>query len=169
MRKVRLVAWPVSTVIWAIYALWRSQALPEGRDRLSLFAAMPFALILGYGLALIAVLAWSHRDTWRTVLRPRRGSILGAICLGFVTPYGVFDWVPGIMGVLGLVFTFTAELSVPFYGLAILLLPGLAWYPIAALLVVGIARRLARVAAFVLMFWASYSAVLLWAGHLTFF
>lgn len=136
------------------------------------WAALPFAVLFGLGVAVVLGLAWANRRRWRVVLHPNRGRVIGAVALTFVTPLMVFSWMPWILGGLLLAglgyltnnglpqFSFADALSF----LASILVPTLFWYPISCLIVSGIKSRWVRVAVYSLMFWAAYSAIILMTG-----
>jgi hypothetical protein len=135
---------------------------PEG------LAALPFAALLGLGLAVLVGLGWANRQRWRAVLRPNRGRVIGALVLGFVTPVAVYSWAPFILGGLWLFLGLPMiQEGSPGAFLAGTLAIGIAsalWYPAACLIVSGIHNRWARVAIFALMFWSAYSAFILVQG-----
>ena len=139
-----------------------TEVKPEG------LAALPFALLLALGLAVLIGLAVVNRHRWRAVLRPNRGRVIGALALGFVTPVAVFNWGPWIIGGMWLTLGFPAlQAGRPsgfFFGLMVLTAAAALWYPFACLIVSGIHGRLMRVAVFALMFWAGYAAIILAVG-----
>lgn len=124
--------------------------------------AVPFALVLAYGVAVIAVLFWGNRRRLRRVLRWNRGRVIGAAALAFVTPIAVFDWVPWILGGLTL-FVLGNPLGVGLLALILAFASGF-WYPVAALIVSGTRSRWLRFGLFCLMFWAGYAALVLFGG-----
>lgn len=161
------------TVLFAlavfILRLWVIEALNPAIDPKGI-AALPSAAVFAFGLALVITLAVANRHRWRAVLHPNRGRIIGAAVLAFVTPVVVFSWIPWIIGglivVLGSVVLTNnpQEYSLVLYALAILMAATALWYPVACLIVSGLASRWARVAVFCLMFWTAYSTVILVLG-----
>ena len=165
--RVRWVALPMAVLIWALAVFWRAPMLvgqPGMVFVVSPLTAVPFALVLAYGVAAIAVLFWGNRHRLRRVFRWNWGRVMGAAALALVTPVAVFDWVPWILGGL------TAMLFVPMvatgdpWGLGIVLLAVGLWYPVAALIVSGTRSRWLRFGLFCLMFWAGYAALVLFGG-----
>jgi hypothetical protein len=98
--------------------------------------------------------------------------VLGALALGFVTPIGVFSWLPWILGgmwlQLGVPALFRGWPSGFFFGLMLIGVASVVAYPIACLIVAGVRGRLWRVAVFGLMFWAAYGGIILFQGNLRF-
>jgi len=96
-----LLSFVVAFLVWTAYLAWRRPIL---LDRPSVFhvpgPTMSFiaALIFGWGVALILMLAWRHRNRWRTVLRPTPARLLGALGLVYVLPFAIFGFVPWIVG-----------------------------------------------------------------------
>jgi hypothetical protein len=137
-------------------------------------AALPFAAIVAFGLALVICLAVANRHRWRAVLHPNRGRIIGAAVLAFLTPFVVFSWVPWIIGG-AVVFLGSVVLSndpqrysLALYGLAMLVAATAFWYPVACLIISGFRSWKMRVAVFALMFWTAYSASILTLGTMIF-
>lgn len=132
------------------------------------WAALPFLVLLALGLAVLIGLAVANRGRFRAVLRPNRGRVVAALAMGFVTPIAVYSWLPWIIGGMWLMLGLPAlQEGNPwgfFFGLLMVGLAALVWYPIACLIVSGIHHRAVRVAIFALMFWAAYSAILLLTG-----
>lgn len=132
------------------------------------WAALPFLLLLALGLGVLIGLMRANRARMQAVLRPNRGRVIGALVLGFVTPFAVFDWLPWIVGGLSLSFAFAAlagaQIGASLLVVSFWLIASAVWYPASCLIVSGIRSRWLRVALFALMFWAAYSAVLLVAG-----
>ena len=166
-RLVRRVALPMAVLIWALAVFWRAPML-VGQPRMvfvvSPLTAVPFALVLAYGVAAIAVLFWGNRHRLRRVFRWNWGRVMGAAALALVTPVAVFDWVPWILGGL------TAMLFVPMiatgdlWGLGIMMLAVALWYPVSALIVSGTRSRWLRFGLFCLMFWSGYAGLVLFTG-----
>ena len=166
-RRVRRVALPMAVLIWALAVFWRAPML-VGQPRVvfvvSPLTAVPFALVLAYGVAVIAVLFWVNRHRLRRVFRWNWGRVIGAVALAFVTPVAVVDGMPWILGGL------TAMLLVPMVatgnlgGLGIVMLVAGLWYPVSALIVSGTRSRWLRFGLFCLMFWAGYAALVLFGG-----
>ena len=166
-RRVRRVALPMAVLIWALAVFWRAPML-LGQPRMVFVAspltAVPFALVLAYGVAVIAVLFWVNAHRLRRVLRWNWERVIGAAALACVTPVAVFDWLPWILGGV------TALLFVPkvamgdLWGLGIVTLAVGLWYPVAALIVSGTRSRWLRFGLFCLMFWAGYAALVLFGG-----
>lgn len=132
------------------------------------WAVLPFAGVLALGLAVVIGLAWANKGRWRGVLRPNRGRVIGALVLGFVTPFGVINWGPWLLGFLVL-FTLTGSAGGGgpgqwFAALGIFAAVTVLWYPVASLIVSGIQSRVVRVAIFALMFWAIYAGFLVFVG-----
>lgn len=163
---VCVLALPLLLVLSAIHRISIAprtpKIVPQG------WAAMPFLVLLALGLAVLIGLAVANRGRFRAVLHPNRGRVIGALVMGFVTPIAVYSWLPWIIGgmwlTLGLPALQDGNLKGFFFGLQMLGLAALLWYPIACLIVSGIRRRAVRVAIFALMFWAVYAAVLLVTG-----
>lgn len=158
-RRVRLIALGLSVLIWGAYVLLRMDDLPAQEGFVyaaTPLTAIPFALILGYGLATIFGLLLANRHRLRGVLRLTRGHIIGALALALVTPMVIYDWLPWI--VLGLL-----AFVIPFGILPAVILT-LLWYPVACLIVSGTKSKLLRFGLFCLMFWATYSAQMLLFG-----
>ena len=131
------------------------------------WAALPFALLLALGLAVLMGLVRANRHRWGTIWRQTRGRVIGALVLGFLTPVAVFDWFPWIAGGLSLSLGLGVLSGGGISGLAVLAfwpLASLLWYPAACLIVAGIHGHVMRVAVFALMFWAAYSAIILFVG-----
>lgn len=128
---------------------------------------MPFAALLALGIAVLMGLAMANRHRWRAVLRPTRGRVIGALALAFLTPFVVINWGPWLLG-LFVLFTLTGAagsgLGQGLAGLGIFAAAVILWYPAACLIVSGIRGRVMRLAIFALMFWASYSAFLVFTG-----
>lgn len=164
-RLVRTVALPLAVLIWALAVLWRAPMLGGQRDIVfvvSALTAVPFALVLAYGVAAIAVLVGVNRHRLRRVFQPNWGRVIGAVALAFVTPVGIFDWGPWILGGLSF-FAFANLQSLGFMALVWAIAAGV-WYPVAALIVSGTRSRWLRFGLFCLMFWAGYAALVLFAG-----
>ncbi|MGL4236863.1 hypothetical protein, partial [Tabrizicola sp.] len=142
------------------------QIVPNG------LAALPFAAIFSFGIALILCLAYANRHRWRTVLRPSWGRVIGAMVLLVVTPVAVFTWLPSILGfAIGIVILLMVEAGswdIDLGFLALLIMSMLIWDPVSCLIVSGISSRWVRVAVFCLMFWTAYCAVILTLGTRTF-
>ncbi|WP_430465063.1 hypothetical protein [Tabrizicola sp.] len=136
------------------------------------WAALPFAAMLAFGLAVVIGLAVANRGRWRAVLWPRRSRVLGALALGFVTPIGVFSWLPWILGgmwlTLGLPALQEGQPSGFFLGLMLIGGASVLAYPLSCLIVAGVKSRIWRVAVFGLMFWAAYGGIILFQGNLRF-
>ncbi len=101
-RWVRRVALPMAVLIWALAVFWRAPML-VGQPRMvfvvSPLTAVPFVLVLAYGLAVIAVLFWVNRHRLQRVFRWNWGRVIGAVALAAVTPVAVFDWgMPWVLG-----------------------------------------------------------------------
>lgn len=151
---------------WGVVEPTNPVIVPKG------WAALPFAGVLALGLSVVIGLTWANRDRLRSVLRPRRSRVLGALALGFVTPIGVFSWLPWILGgmwlTLGLPALQEGRPSGFFFGLMLIGGASVVAYPIACLIVAGIRGRVMRVAVFGLMFWAAYAGIILFQGNLRF-
>ncbi|OYU41245.1 MAG: hypothetical protein CFE33_04125 [Pseudorhodobacter sp. PARRP1] len=97
-RQVRRVAWPLAVLIWGLAVFWRAPMLvdqPRMVFVVSPLTAVPFALVLAYGVAVIAVLFCGNRHRLRRVI--------GALGLELGTPLALVDWVPVVLGgVLGM-------------------------------------------------------------------
>ena len=136
------------------------------------WAVVPFAGVSAFGLAVVIGLGVAHQGRWRTVLRPRRNRVLGALALGFVTPIGVFSWLPWILGgmwlTLGLPALQEGRPSGFFFGLMLIGGASVVAYPVACLIVAGVKSRVWRVAVFGLVFWAAYAGIILFQGTLRF-
>ena len=105
-RWVRRVALPTAVLIWALAVFWRAPMLagqPGMVFVVSPLTAVPFALVLAYGLAVIVVLFWENAHRLRRVFHWNLGRVIGAVALAIVTPVAVFDWVPWILGGLAAV------------------------------------------------------------------
>lgn len=139
-----------------------AEVTPEG------LAALPFALCLALGLAVLIGLAVANRKRLRAVLRPNAGRVIGALLLVFITPLAVFDWLPFFFGGIAigtvLALSVQGQLLWALMSLAALPVAFALWYPFACLIVSGIHNRALRVAVFFLMFWAAYSAIILAVG-----
>ena len=165
---VRWVALPLAVLIWALAVFWRAPVLAGQQGVVfvvSALTAVPFALVLAYGIATLVVLFGVNRHRLRRVFRPNLGRVIGAVALAFVTPLAVFDWLPAILGGV------TAILSVPMAlsngdvgGFGIVALAVGLWYPASALIVSGTRSRWLRFGLFCLMFWACYAALVLFGG-----
>lgn len=160
----------MAVLIWALAAFWRAPMLagkPGMVFVVSPLTAVPFALVLAYGVAVIAVLFWGNRHRLRRVLRWNLGRVIGAVALAFVTPLAVLDWVPVILGgVMGAMLVAGGGEGVQ-WGLGFaLILAGVAvlWYPVSALIVSGTRSRWLRFGLFCLMFWSGYAALVLFSG-----
>ena len=167
-RLVRWVALPLAVLIWAVAVFWRAPML-IGQPRMVFVAspltAVPFALVLAYGVAAIVVLFWSNRHRLRRVFRWNLGRVIGALALALVMPLAVFDWLPWILGgVAAMLFVPLAVSTGDLWGLGIVLLAVGLWYPVAALIVSGTRSRWLRFGLFCLMFWAGYSGLVLFTG-----
>ena len=164
-RRVRRVALPLAVLIWALAVFWRAPML-LGQPRMVFVAspltAVPFALVLAYGVAVIAVLFWVNAHRLRRVLRWNLGRVMGALALAFVTPVAVFDWLPWILG--GLTFFAFEDLQSIGFILLVWTVATSLWYPVAALIVSGTRSRWLRFGLFCLMFWAGYAALVLFGG-----
>ncbi len=137
---------------------------PQQEYQATAITAVPFALVLGYALAVIAGLIRANRHRMRAVLRPNLGRVLGAIVLMLITPLVVVNWLPWIIGMLAPFVIGQWRLAVLLPMLLLLGVPALAWYPVSCLIVSGVKRKLWRLMLFALMFWASYSALVLVQG-----
>lgn len=151
---------------WAVVEPANPQIVPKG------WAVLPFAAMLALGISVLAGLAFASRGRWRAVLRPRRSRVLGALALGFVTPIGVFSWLPWILGgmwlTLGLPALQEGQPSGFFLGLMLIGGVSVLAYPLSCLIVAGVKSRIWRVAVFGLMFWAAYGGIILFEGNLRF-
>ncbi|MES2432313.1 MAG: hypothetical protein V4586_00630 [Pseudomonadota bacterium] len=166
-RRVRRVAWPLAVLIWALAVFWRAPMLvdqPRMVFVVSPLTAMPFALVLAYGVAVIGVLFCGNMHRLRRVLRWNLGRVIGAAALAFVTPVAVFDWVPWILGGVAAVLFVPKVTSGDLWGLGIVMLAVGLWYPVSALIVSGTRSRWLRFGLFCLMFWAGYAALVLFGG-----
>lgn len=136
--------------------------MPQG------WAILPFAIFLGLGLAVLTGLAMANRARIRAVLRPSRGRVIGALILGFLTPFAVYDWLPWIVGGASLILVIAAltegQVGIVLRMALIWFLASAFWYPASCLIVSGTGNRRLRVALFALLVWAAYAAVLLAAG-----
>jgi hypothetical protein len=172
IRRLLALAALIFTITLAVRLWWIEPAFPLITPKGP--AAVPFAAIFAFGLALILTLAHTNRHRWRAVLRPNRGRIIGAAVLAFVTPVVVFSWVPYIIGgavvIVGSVVLSNnpQQYSVVLYGPAILIAATALWYPVACLIVSGFRSWKMRVAVFALMFWTAYSASILTLGTMIF-
>lgn len=144
---------------------WIEKASPEIAPKA--WAALPFATLLGLGMAVVIGLVLANRQRWRAVLRPSRGRVIGALVLTFVTPVVVINWGPWTLGPLAL-FTLTgiagSGLAQGFEAFGLFAAGAILWYPVASLVISGIRSRPMRLAIFALMFWASYSGILIFSG-----
>lgn len=164
-RRVRWAALPMAVLIWALAVFWRAPMLvgqPSMVFVVSPLTAVPFALVLAYGVAVIAVLFWGNRHRLRRVLRWNLGRVMGTVALACVTPVAVVDWLPWILGGLTL-FVLGNLLGVGLLALVSAVAAGL-WYPVSALIVSGTRSRWLRFGLFCLMFWAGYAALVLFGG-----
>ena len=170
LRWVAVLALPLTAALmalrWGVVEPANPVIVPKG------WLALPFAAVLALGLSVVIGLAWANRDRLRNVLRPRRSRVLGALALGFVTPIGVFSWLPWILGgmwlQLGVPALFRGWPSGFFFGLMLIGVASVVAYPIACLIVAGVRGRVWRVAVFGLMFWAAYGGIILFQGNLRF-
>ena len=172
-RKLIRSLWlAASALVWLGYVAFRyPQIDPEEFSiyfRPTPLTSLPFALVLGYGIAMLAGLAWVNWHRPYSILRFTRGHAIGTVILILLTPLLVVNWIPWIFGGW---FIFYIGVdgpgnSGPAYGILALLV--ICCYPIAVLLVSGIRDRRLRVAAFALVFWAVYCALILWGGVMDF-
>lgn len=167
-RLVRRGALPLAVLIWVLAVFWRAPML-LGQPRMifvvSPLTAVPFALVLAYGVAAIVVLFRSNRHRLRRVFRWNLGRMIGALALALVMPLAVFDWLQWILGgVAAMLFVPLAVSTGNLWGLGIVMLAVGLWYPVAALIVSGTRSRWLRFGLFCLMFWAGYAALVLFAG-----
>jgi hypothetical protein len=170
LRWVAVLALPLTAALmalrWGVVEPANPVIVPKG------WLALPFAAVLALGLSVVIGLTWANWDRLRNVLRPRRSRVLGALALGFVTPIGVFSWLPWILGgmwlQLGVPALFRGWPSGFFFGLMLIGVASVVAYPIACLIVAGVRGRVWRVAVFGLMFWAAYGGIILFQGNLRF-
>lgn len=166
-RLVFGLALALSVTLMVARAIWEGLADPPIVPRG--WAVLPFAFLLGLGLAVLIGLGWANRHRWRAVMRPNRGRVIGALVLGFVTPMVVFSWLPWIFGgfwlMLGLPALQNGDPAPFFLGLLLTGAAALFWYFPVCLIVSGIRRRWLRVALFALMFWAAYAGIILVLGN----
>ncbi|MEO5615675.1 MAG: hypothetical protein ABIR04_12265 [Cypionkella sp.] len=158
----------MAVLIWALAVFWRAPML-VGQPRMvfvvSPLTAVPFALVLAYGIVAIAVLFWVNGHRLRRVFRPNLGRVIGAVALALVTPVAVFDWgLPWVLGGLTAMLWIPAIGTGDLWGLGIVALAVGLWYPVAALIVSGTRSRWLRFGLFCLMFWAGYAALVLFGG-----
>jgi hypothetical protein len=157
----------IFALTFAARLLWLEPTFP--RIKPNGISAVPFAAIFALGFALLLTLAHTNRDRLRAVLRPSRGRIIGAVVLALLTPIAVFSWVPWVLGgwVVFAAFLVFEERSMEPFLAAIALITAAAglWYPAAALIISGLHSLILRVAAFALMFWTAYSAIILVVGN----
>jgi hypothetical protein len=131
-------------------------------------AALPFATIFAFGVAVVITLAIANRHRWRVVLWWNRGRVIGAVALTFVTPFVVYSWAPWIVGPLYLTIMQAAFMDdtplLLLWGSAIVAAVCGFWYPVSCLIVSGIKSRWVRFAIFCLIFWSAYSLIILLVG-----
>ena len=167
-RWVRRVALPMAVLIWALAVFWRAPMLvgqPSMVFVVSPLTAVPFALVLAYGLAVIAVLFWVNRHRLHRVFRWNWGRVIGAVALAAVTPVAVFDWgMPWVLGGVAALLFVPKVATGELWGLGIVTLAVGLWYPVSALIVSGARSRWLRFGLFCLMFWAGYAALVLFGG-----
>ena len=157
----------VGLIIWAVNArvaaIDQTNGIPS-EGKLPLSIAIIASLLVSLALGTIFSLGLSNRKRWRIVFHPNRGRIFGAVILSFLTPLQIFSYVPMILGPTFLFFIS----AVPLRLIVGFLLSTLMWYPVSCLLVSGVRNRLLRVALFSLMWWGSYSGLLLYLGYRVF-
>ncbi len=168
-RRAALIALPVfvAVLVWALYARVAPVDATTGQTpvgKLPLWVAIATSGIAAMMAGAVLSLAISNYRRWRVVLHPNLGRVLGTLTLWFLTPLTIFAYVPWILGpTLGFI---VFGVSPPVLALSLLGL--LLWYPVSCLLVSGVGHRLLRVALFSLVWWGSYSALLLYLGYQVF-
>ncbi|MFC3183141.1 hypothetical protein [Cypionkella sinensis] len=165
---VRWVALPLAVLIWALAVFWRAPVLLGQQGVVfvvSALTAVPFALVLAYGIATLVVLFGVNRHRLRRVFRPNWGRVIGAVALALVTPFAVFDWLPAILGgVTAILFVPMALSNGDVGGFGIVAVAVGLWYSVAALIVSGTRSRWLRFGLFCLMFWSGYAGLVLFTG-----
>ena len=158
--------------ILAGYQFWwrpeREEYLRVLGDPAPLSIAVLAAMLMGQALAMIFFLLEKTRSAGLTALRPTRGRIISAICLGLVTPIVVIDWLPWIvLGFLPFVFADTLG-SVWLWSSGVLWIVGLSMlvvYSLACLIQHHTyQRKWLRFGLFCLYFWGLYGFHILWRG-----
>jgi len=97
--------------------------------------------------------------------RPTRARLIGAVCLGMVTPLAVFSWLPFIL--IGLIPLVAVDISIVI--ILLILLPIVITYPIASMIIRHTyERRWLRLGLFVLTFLVAYAFLILWQGEQVF-
>lgn len=163
-RNIRILAALLTVVIWGAYVLWRRDdvaALGRMTHVATPVTSIPFAVVLGYGLASILGLLHANWHRLRAVFRPNLGRIIGTLALVFVTPFVIYDWFPWIVG--GFVLVIIQD---PRVWLIIITKgwPLALWYIPSCLIISGTKSKWLRFGLFCLMFWSAYSALALMFG-----
>lgn len=164
LRRAAYIALPtfIAVLLWAINARVAPIDAVSGnppKGKLPLWIAIIASGFTALMVGAIVSLIISNFRRWRVVLYPNRGRVLGAIILWALTPVAVFSYMPWLLGIL----SYISLLALSPFSVLILLLGLLPSYPISCLLISGVSRRL-RVALFALVWWGSYSIVLLYSG-----
>ena len=168
LRRIAITTALLGVPVWLAYVFWRLPVMRAEPDYYHQYiptalTILPAVVFFSLGLATLICLFTQNRRRLRTVLRPTKGRIIGALILGFLTPLVVFNWTPWI--VIGIAVLMSGTDS---WGLPLALLPGVAWYLPSCLIVSGVKSRPLRVAIYSLFWWASFSAHFLFNGVLNF-
>ncbi len=162
----------IAAVCMGLRLWWIEPRNPKIEPKGMLF--LPFAALIGMGVAVVLCLAWANWHRRRVVFHPNRGRIIGAVVLAAVTPVGVIAGLPSIIGFWAVIWFISLiggagglllfNLVAPLILIVVLLF----WYGVSCLIVSSITSRWVRVAVFTLMFWAAYSMLFLLAGKSVF-
>ncbi len=170
-------AWKLSlhTGLWAITAfcihvfLRRPiQAdLVTRTDPVPYFSAIMMSLLVGAGVTLLIWLSRNSINAPNFSMKPSRARVLIAAGIAAITPFLTIGWMPISLG--GMTLAAIAGASMDAMGVIFLIGAFACAYPLAAMIAHHTSnRRLLRIAMITLVFWSTYSALLLWLGVVKF-
>ncbi len=161
----------LQTGLWAILAfcihvfLRRPIQVDRGTmtDPVPYIAVIIMSLLVGAGIVLLVWLVKSSLNAPFKMLKPSRARIFITLGLLAITPVGAIEWLPIIMGVwwLHLFSGPTPDIKM----IAAMIGAFAGAYSIAAMLAHHTKdRRWLRIGMITLVFWSTYSGILLWYG-----
>lgn len=157
-------------LLWWAYA-YRVGPLTDGRSApmdgtLRGAAAVIAAALAAGGPSVGLALLLANRRRLRAMLRVRPKRIFTSLVLALITPIGVLNWFPVILGAFAVSIVDDPWFFWRFFPAGIALAT-LAWYPVVSLIASGVRSHCLRFAVFALAWWSIYGTALLNLGNQT--